>query len=185
MNREAAENYRSFSYCGIVSGRSNMKVIFLDVDGVLNQGAFLEANETQLIDRKNVAVLKEIIDKTKALIVLSSGWKLRFGDDMQPLTEEACRLYNSLRESGITLFGKTPDFSTEDIRKNSAFSKVKAKEIKAWLAMRNDVDSFIVLDDLDLNDKEINSRLIRINSITGLTGHDAARAVRMLNLFYQ
>ncbi len=170
-----------------------MKVIFLDVDGVLNSSVFLEVNKPEyrgsrqvvrlegvIIDRKNVAVLKEIIEKTGAAIVLSSGWKFRFDEEMKPQTEEAGILYSILDEYGIRLYGKTPDFSTEEIRRELKFSKVKAKEIKAWMGMHKDIDSFIVLDDLDLNDEEINSRLIRINSVTGFTEHDVASAILML-----
>jgi hypothetical protein len=99
---------------------------------------------------------------------------------MKPVTEQGVRLYNILSELGIKLYGKTPDFSTEEIRRNRTFSKVKAKEIKAWLDMHENVDSFVVLDDLDLNDAEINMRAIRINNNTGLAENDAIRAIRML-----
>ena len=36
--------------------------------------------------------------------------------------------------NGIQIFGRTQDFSIEEIRQNRKFSLVKAQEIKAWLA---------------------------------------------------
>jgi hydroxymethylpyrimidine pyrophosphatase-like HAD family hydrolase len=152
-----------------------MKVIFLDIDGVLN------TKGPVLIDRKTVGFLKAIAEKTGAVIVLSSGWRYWFDGNMHPLTREARRLRDMLSESEMKLYGKTPDFSTEEILKNRTFSKVKAKEIKAWLEAHEDVESFIVLDDLDLNDDEINRRAIRINNMTGLTEDNADTAIGMLN----
>ena len=57
-----------------------MKIIFLDVDGVLNSQDLLErCGEDKLvpIDEENIRCLKEIVDETGAEIVLSSSW--RFG----------------------------------------------------------------------------------------------------------
>jgi hypothetical protein len=99
---------------------------------------------------------------------------------MKPVSKEADYLYDVLNEFGIKLFGKTPDYSTEETRKYRTFSKVKAKEIKAWLNEHEDVESFVVLDDLNLNDAEIDRRTIRTNYMTGLTEEDASRAIVML-----
>ena len=52
-----------------------MKVIFLDVDGVLNsQQLFEKSEDAQLIsvDEENIKNLKKIVDATGAKIVLSS-----------------------------------------------------------------------------------------------------------------
>ena len=55
-----------------------MKVIFLDVDGVLNsQQLFEKCEDDQLIsvDEDNIKNLKTIVDATGAKIVLSSSWR--------------------------------------------------------------------------------------------------------------
>lgn len=159
-----------------------MKVIFLDIDGVLNSTSFQRINNSKLIDIQNIALLKRLIEETRAFIVISSGWKLWFDDDMMPVTEEAVYLHNLLCEYGITIYDKTPDFSTEEIRKNRTFRKVKAKEIKAWLGYHTGIESYIVLDDLDLQDEDIRSRMVRINNNTGLSDEDIDIAVKMLNI---
>lgn len=54
-----------------------MKVIFLDVDGVLNsEKDLLEAKgKSELFDRP-LALLKELVESTKAKIVVSSTWRI-------------------------------------------------------------------------------------------------------------
>lgn len=157
-----------------------MKVIFLDIDGVLNSAGFQEENKYDLIDRKNEALIKRLIDRTGAAVVLSSGWKLWFDDGMRPTTEKAAGLYNVLCEYGIALFDKTPDFSTEEIRKNRTFSKVKAKEIKAWLSNHTGIESYAVIDDMDLKDGDIAARTVRTNGNKGFSEEDIHRAIKIL-----
>ncbi|MDU1348759.1 HAD domain-containing protein [Clostridium butanoliproducens] len=157
-----------------------MKVIFLDVDGVLNSEEFLENNQDEVIDRNNVTVLKNIIDKTGAVIVMSSGWRLWFDEDMMPNDGYSQYLYDILSEFDIKLFDKTPDFSTEEIRTRKTFSHVKAKEIIAWLSEHKTVGKYIVLDDLDLKNEEINSHLVRTNAMVGITEEDGKCAIQYL-----
>lgn len=157
-----------------------MKVVFLDIDGVLNYKAFLESNSPFNIDRKNVLLLKELIKKTGAVLVLSSGWRSYFDNHMNPVSKEAVYLKNMLNEYGIGLYDKTPDFSTADIRLNKEFSKVKAREIKAWLKCHADIENYIVIDDLLLNDEEIDYRLVRTDNAMGIAKSDIELAVHML-----
>lgn len=158
-----------------------MKVIFLDIDGVLNSEKFLENNKNQPIDRNSVGILKNIIDKTGAVIVMSSGWRLWFDDSMLPHDGYSQCLYEILCEFNIKLFGKTPDFSTEEIRTRKTFSHVKAKEIIAWLNEHKFVDKYVVIDDLDLKNEEINAHLVKINGQVGITEADARRVIDMIN----
>ena len=62
-----------------------MKVIFLDIDGVLNtsqtfieiDNEFIKTGKRRIeIDLDRVELLKEIVDATGAVIVLSSSWRL-------------------------------------------------------------------------------------------------------------
>ncbi|WP_234121880.1 HAD domain-containing protein [Clostridium hydrogenum] len=158
-----------------------MKVIFLDIDGVLNSEGFLNNNPNQAIDRKGVGILKNIVDKTGAVIVMSSGWRLWFDDNMLPQDGYSQCLYEILCEFNIKLFGKTPDFSTEEIRTRKTFSHVKAKEITAWLNDHEVVEKYVVIDDLDLKNEEINAHLVKINGQVGITEEDARCVIDMIN----
>jgi len=158
-----------------------MKVIFLDIDGVLNSEPFL-SNNAELFDRNNISKLKNALDITNAVIVMSSGWRLLFNESMLPESGDSQYLYNILNEFGIELFGKTPDFSTEEIRTNKTFSHVKAAEILAWLDAHDQVEKFVVLDDLDLNNEVIHAHQVRTNPQLGLTEGDISQIVRMLSI---
>ena len=158
-----------------------MKVIFLDIDGVLNSEEFLKNNQNECIDRNNVSILKNVIDETGAVIVMSSGWRLWFDDNMMPEDGYSRCLYDILCEFDIKLFGKTPDFSTDEIRTKKTFSHVKAKEIIAWLSEHEEANKYVVLDDLDLKNEEINSHLVRTNAQVGITEDDAMRVIDMIS----
>lgn len=154
-----------------------MKVIFSDIDGVHNSYEFLKNNPNEAIDRKNVGILKKVIDKTGAVIVMSSGWRFWFDDNMMPKEGYSQYLYNILCEFDIKIFAKTPDFSTDEIRVNKTFSHVKAKEIIDWLNEHKSVKKYAVLDDLDLRNEEINAHLVRTNRQVGITEEDALSVI--------
>lgn len=54
-----------------------MKVIFLDIDGVLNSSKTIGRNfDYPELDPRNLKVLKDIVELSHAVIVLISSWKL-------------------------------------------------------------------------------------------------------------
>ena len=53
-----------------------MKVIFLDIDGVLNNQTLLYHYGLDYIDGDMVELLKHVVSATGAEIVLSSSWRL-------------------------------------------------------------------------------------------------------------
>jgi len=158
-----------------------MKVIFLDIDGVLNSQRLIEKNENEKIDINAVKLLKNLIDKSGAVIVLSSGRRLWFDDNMVTDDAEAKYLYDILCQYGITIYGKTPDFSTDEIRTKRTFKDVKAKEIAAWLEKHYDVDKYVILDDLNLENDQIIANLVQIDGKIGITEEDVNHAIDILN----
>ncbi|WP_160672122.1 HAD domain-containing protein [Clostridium sp. C8-1-8] len=158
-----------------------MKIIFLDVDGVLNTEGFLNDNPGVAIDYWKISILKYIIKKTGALIVMSSGWRLWFDDNMMPTEAYSQQLYDIFRENRLEIYDKTPDFSTDEIRERKTFSHVKAKEIVAWLEDNKDIEKYVVIDDLLLKDENINAHLVKINGEIGLTFEDALSVISMLS----
>ena len=126
-----------------------MKVIFLDIDGVLNTSeTFIERKkhweETGVwiieIDEFRVEYLKQIIDETEAKVVLSSTWKKDFENidgKIIPIHEKGVGLLNILNKHGIELYDilkKGYDLSREEL-------------ITIWLNEHSDIESFIVIDD--------------------------------------
>lgn len=62
--------------------KSKEKLLFLDVDGVLNS---MDNGDGDTIEDSKVLLLKTIIDKTGAKIVISSSWRL-IDRDLKELT---------------------------------------------------------------------------------------------------
>ena len=115
-----------------------MKIIFLDIDGVLNSELWnkdneMEINEGKFIDPKKVRLLSKIINETKAKIVLHSGWRFWFDGNIMPLRKEAEYLVEIFKNYDLNIYYKTPDLTTVEIRKSKKFSIVKAQEILLWL----------------------------------------------------
>ncbi|MBP3534398.1 MAG: hypothetical protein J6J53_00140 [Muribaculaceae bacterium] len=61
-----------------------MKLIFLDIDGVLNSYKFLQnlPEDSFGIDNTRLPILKRITDSTDAKIVLSSSWRKNWDSDL-------------------------------------------------------------------------------------------------------
>ena len=126
-----------------------MKVIFLDIDGVLNTSkTFIERKKyweetgtwTLEIDEFRVEYLKQIIDETGAKVVLSSTWKKDFENvdgKVVPIHEKGEELLNVLNKYDIKLY---------DILKKG-YSLPREDLITIWLNEHSGVESFIVIDD--------------------------------------
>ena len=62
-----------------------MKVIFLDIDGVLNSNFWnndhqKEISDGKYIDTEKVKLLSGLVQKSGASIILHSGWRFWFGE---------------------------------------------------------------------------------------------------------
>lgn len=162
-----------------------MKLIFLDIDGVLNSSSWNEAHpeeihEGRLIDKEKVKLLSKLVQETQAKIVLHSGWRFWFNENMTPLRREALYFVKLLEEQSLSLYDKTPDLTTEEIRASKKFSLVKASEILEWLKQHEEIDNYIVLEDLELHNKEIELHQIKTDASEGLTDENVAHAIRFL-----
>lgn len=157
------------------------KVIFLDIDGVLNTNDFKEElTKEYRINLEKVGLMASLVGKTKAEIVLHSAWRFWFDKNLRPIEKSAELLVTAFEDNNIKIVGVTPDLFTEEIRKTKKFSKVKANEIKSWLMKNPDVVNWIVIDDLDLNDEDIRRRQIKPDSKTGLTEDDIKVACKLI-----
>ncbi len=162
-----------------------MKIIFLDIDGVLNSNFWNDTHQRELsdgtlIDMDKVVLLGELVKKTNAKVVLHSGWKFWFNNNLRPVRIESQKLVDMLQTQDIEIYDVTPDYTTEEIRETKKFSLVKAKEIWGWLDMHQETENWIVIDDLDLHDEHIFKRQIKTDQTIGLTKQDIERAAAML-----
>lgn len=117
------------------------KYIFLDIDGVLNSKDWFEQNKNNTgyieINPKKVELLKEIVEQTDAIIILSSTWRELAAHGNRPEHEMYTYLTESLKEYGLSISAQTPYIQDN-----------RPKEIKSW--MENNIskgDHYVILDD--------------------------------------
>ena len=161
------------------------RVIFLDIDGVLNSNFWNESHQREisdgrLIDGEKVRLLAALVERTEAELILHSGWRFWFDEELEPLCPEATNLAELLAGEGLEIAGVTPDLTTDEIRRTKKFSLVKADEILLWLEEHPDVTGWVVLDDLDLYNDQIEAHQVRTDQSTGLTRENIAEAERLL-----
>jgi hypothetical protein len=136
-----------------------MKVIFLDVDGVLNNNQTRKKFGFDFIDKELVAFVALIVDQTKAKIVLSSSW--RVDDKDKQLVVNALAIY------GLDLFDCTPHLSS--------FRHV---EIQSWIDNHPEVKIFAILD--DWHEAEIQGSFFQTDEDVGLTSVIATKVISHL-----
>ena len=156
-----------------------MKVLFLDIDGVLNNTQTRKTFEDYIfVSDDKILLLKQIIDATDAKIVLSSSWRngWRFKENNPSCANEDVRIFNALQmkleEYGIKLMSYTSHLWH------------RGEEIDSWLKSwgGEKIDSFVILDDMERGEFEPNShRLVQTNISTGLTESDVEAAIKLLN----
>lgn len=110
-----------------------MKVIFLDVDGVLNCQSFVLSNLKE-IDQSKINLLKKLIEETEARVVITSSWK-NIKADREKLKE-------ALNDSKIEILGYTKKLFLED-----GHVALRGTEIKEYLRENKNINSFVILDD--------------------------------------
>jgi hypothetical protein len=152
----------------------NRKIVFLDIDGVLNSDAFadymlMEDNvdifNEDMLDERAILQLKKIVESAKAEIVLSSSWRW--------YKETRDKVHYQLRQKGIDFVDTTP------LEINTTLSR--GVEIKTWLDEHPEVEGFVILDDDDLRIEELLPYHVKTTFKYGLTREKAAEAIKILN----
>ena len=150
----------------------SMKVIFLDVDGVLNnRHTRTRTGEGWcFVDDFLVARVRKIVDATGAVIVLSSTWRDEWNIEDESLNgpdfNELCAKFN---EFGMDFFSRTGAWKMRG----------RGWEIMDWLERHEAIESFVILD--DWNDMgPVRDHLILTNPSLGLTEEDVQEAIKIL-----
>ena len=153
-----------------------MKIIFLDIDGVLNSWDDYNDRCKNLkkeerpsfgdIEERPLMLLKELIEATNAKVVLSSSWRKSIF-----LTSE---VYKALSTMGVELYDITPILPSGN----------RADEIKDWLKDK-EVESFVILDDdsFEFKKNELSKNLVKTTMDSGLQKEHIEEAVQVLNRY--
>ncbi len=157
-----------------------MKLIFLDIDGVLNyeNTKSISPNGCTGIDDELTSRLAHIIAKTDAKIVLTSDWKIGWESFEIYCSEDAKYLNRKLKKYGLKISAKTYDDHVYD-----RFFEDRGKGIHKFLEKVQNVETYVVIDDHTFTDfdDEIMSHIVLTDYKTGLTDEDATKVISILN----
>ncbi len=140
-----------------------MKILFLDIDGVLNSKAGWERDNPDTIkymQKECVTLLNKIVAEIPDLkIVISSSWRHAF-----PMED----IITMLGDAGKVVIGKTPQVHLSGGQRGD--------EIQSWLDFNPGVENFVILDD-DSDMKHLGWRLRKTSSDVGLTEEIANQVI--------
>ena len=148
-----------------------IKVLFLDIDGVLNtdrqqwhcqMNGFTPVDEFGYdFDHKAVENLATILEETDAEIVISSSWKFLGLQTLQKMWKN--------RKLPGTILDVTPD------------GKSKGLEIDEWLReCESQMNGYAIIDDENNMLPEQQKHFVQTNSQFGITCKDAERVITIL-----
>lgn len=112
-----------------------MKVLFLDIDGVLNSLSSVLAlgNPNEHLDPVCVALVARLLKETDAKVVVSSSW--RIGRTVETLKHELDRI--GAHKIADRIIGRTGD----------GYNGHRGRQIKEWIELNAPECSYVILDD--------------------------------------
>lgn len=135
-----------------------MKILFLDIDGVVNKvGTHARYRDSVAIDPFLAFRIGKIVVETECQVVLSSAWRLIPG------------LRRAVEEYVSDILDVTP----------VAPSDFRGDEVMAWLAGHPEVTRYAILDDGD--DFHRDQPLFQTSWLTGITDEITQRVIEHLN----
>lgn len=127
-------------------------------------------HDMRSIDSKAVALLNNLLERSRAKVVISSSWRhLLTLSVIQGLLEHQGFKGEPLGMTPLQV--EAPPGCGEALR---------GHEIQAWLTEHPEVDRFVILDD-DTDMAHLEDRLVRTEFAVGLTVEDVERALVLLN----
>jgi hypothetical protein len=139
-----------------------MKVLFLDIDGVLNTTSTLwklRTDGSEDIGSKHLIHLSRIVHKTGCKIVLSTSWR-----HFEPHIDTIKRRLLTAGIPNEVIISKTPDM----------WDDPRGHEITAWLKDHPEVTKFAVVDDdEDAGVLDDTSNFFKTSATHGLTSEIA------------
>jgi hypothetical protein len=176
-----------------------MKVIFLDIDGVMNCQTEMLAmlkqdpkarSRADLPSPTKCKLLKQLVDETGAEIVLSSSWRL----SLQAIQN----IIDTFRPYGLRLDGFTCEGVLRSMFNGTEYKNIKPKythhcyegiciddrgaEIAYWLLRHPEVTNFVILDDESSDIIEwLPDNLVKTDLLDGLTEEKVLEGIKVLN----
>ena len=164
------------------------KIIFLDIDGVLNTQDWHSRMTKDIpkdefgyaFDPVAVANLARIIEKTDAVIVISSSWKFYGVAKLRQMWK--------IRNLPGTILDITPNTVSDEVLLNANLDEMelgvcRGNEIKEWLSKhKGEVSNYVIIDDFDDMLPEQEDHVVLTDTLIGITEFDAEKAIAILKL---
>ena len=169
-----------------------MKVIFLDIDGVLNVESYITAvfdickregiePHSHLRDEfgnhfcpLTIRYLEWIIESHDAKIVITSTWRMSGIQWIKDLWESRKRPGEIVGITSITRTFKNEELSLKE-------KAERGKEIKLYLEQHPEITNYVIIDDDDDVLPEQESKFVQTHAQYGLTGPVAEKCIEILN----
>lgn len=157
-----------------------MKVIFLDIDGVLNHEEWYRNRfNTDIYPEgiptyplcefcpESVNILNHILKETGAIIVISSSW--RFNENIDTI----------LTKVGINqkVYDKTPFLGTK-----YGTTLCRGKEIQEYLNNHSEITNYVIIDDDNDMEQEQMDHFFQTDRWYGLTMELSEKIIKYLNV---
>lgn len=152
-----------------------MKVIFLDVDGVLNcTKTERQIHKMRFVDTRKMLRVREICERTGAKVVISSSWRDGALEDANPWDKHMWKaLIDEFDRHRIPVIGMTP----------FAPDRWRGDEINMWLKLQEEpVKDFVIVDDIvcDLTRFVSVGRVVQTVDAWGLTKAKMEECIKIL-----
>jgi hypothetical protein len=167
-----------------------MKIIFLDLDGVVNSDVYTESelykqatagmSDAKImlvahhlhLDPDALALLNDLVARSGAEVVLSSTWRTKYSP------EEVTEMLKG-RGGNFTVTASTPRLER---RTRDAQFYTRGQEIAAYLNnLKEKPETFVILDDRDDMEK-LKNNLVLTDPKYGITISDVDKALKILGV---
>ena len=134
-----------------------MRIIFLDIDGVLNHACTHEMCEGCIgVDQDNLEAFQRLVEESskeeETKIVLSSSWRVGVDQDGREIPNHYKYLTERLDSVGLSIYDETPFLKDED--DGFRWEERRGYEIIEWLETHKElgISPYVVLDDVLFRD---------------------------------
>ena len=162
--------------------KKHIKLIFLDIDGVLNCETTKERCGPYIgIEQEKVKLLKELVDKTGAYLILISTWKYYWyrNPTLKCKQDELANyLDESLKKHSLKIATKTKDIGDPFFR-SEGINALRLHLIKKNIS----TSRYVIFDDMEFDYKEAGMAncFIRTDEKIGLQREHIEKAIKLLN----
>lgn len=149
------------------------KVIFLDIDGVLNSiqagiGRQGRSFDYEGLDKIGIQLLKEIVDSTGAKIVISSTWR---SDGIEAI------------KGAFATKGWSEVMFDVIIGVTDQGSGCRGDQINRWILANPECTQYVIIDDdRDMLEDQKTNNFVHVDSLLGFNIYDAYKVINILGV---